>query len=96
MFGRSRGGATQRGGALGRPAERHGVPDDGRIVKLYIGQGYGFIRRANEREIYFHRGDLEDGTSINDCQIGDRVRFERVEDLVSGPRARCVQRITTT
>jgi cold shock CspA family protein len=68
------------------------VPDKGRIVKLYIGQGYGFIRPRDEREIYFHRGDLEDGTSINDCHVGDLVSFERVEDLVSGPRARCVRR----
>lgn len=83
----------RRRSALGRPAERCGVPDNGRIVKLYVGQGYGFIRPADERDIYFHRGDLQDGTSINDCNVGDRVSFERVEDLISGPRARRVQRI---
>jgi cold shock CspA family protein len=78
--------------SVGRPPERRGLPDNGHIVKLYIGQGYGFIRPADEREIYFHRGDLEEGTSINDCHIGDLVSFERVDDLVSGPRARCVRR----
>ena len=68
------------------------MPDHGRIVKLYVGQGYGFIRPGDEREIYFHRGDLENGTSINDYQVGDLVSFERVEDLVSGPRAQRVRR----
>lgn len=68
------------------------MPDRGRIVKLYVGQGYGFIRPGDEREVYFHRGDLEDGTSINDCEVGDLVSFERVEDLISGPRAQYVRR----
>ena len=92
IFGRAQPGATRRGGARERPAERRGVPDRGRIVKLYIGQGYGFIRPGDERDIYFHRGDLEEGTSINDYQVGDLVSFERVEDLISGPRAHCVRR----
>ena len=71
------------------------MPDNGRIVKLYIGQGYGFIRLADEREIYFHRRDLDEGTSINDCHVGDLVSFERVEDLVSGARARGVRHLVS-
>ena len=70
-----------------RPAERRGTVSTGRIVKLLIGQNHGFIRLADSREIYFHRGDLEDGTSFNDFIIGDMVTFELLEDAVSGARA---------
>lgn len=70
-----------------RPAERRGAVSSGRIVKMSIGQSHGFIRLADRREIYFHRSDLEDGTSFNDFTIGDVVRFELLEDAVSGARA---------
>lgn len=70
-----------------RAAEERGVADTGRIVKLFVGQGYGFIRRANDEDVYFHRGDVHDGTSINDLHIGDLVTFERLDDRISGSRA---------
>jgi cold shock CspA family protein len=76
-----------------RPGERSGVPDKGRIVKLYVGQAYGFIRLADGRDIYFHRADMEAGVSFNDCHIGDTVRFDRVDDVISGARARYVRRL---
>jgi hypothetical protein len=69
------------------PVEQRGAASIGRIVKLLIGQNHGFIRLADSREIYFHRGDLEDGTSFNDFTIGDAVTFELLEDVISGPRA---------
>jgi cold shock CspA family protein len=75
-----------------RPAERHGVVSTGRIVKLLIGQGHGFIRLADTREIYFHRSDLEEGTAFNDFIMGDEVIFELLEDAVSGARALRVKR----
>ena len=74
-----------------RPPERHGVASAGRIVKLVVGQSHGFIRLADRREIYFHRGDLPDGTSFNVLAIGDAVTFELLEDAVSGARALRVQ-----
>jgi cold shock CspA family protein len=75
-------------GATGqRPPEPHGKVSVGRIAKLFVGQGYGFIRTANSREIYFHRTDLRRGTSVNDLHVSDRVIFELLEDGVSGARA---------
>jgi hypothetical protein len=71
---------------------RHGVPAAGRIVKLMIGRGHGFIRLTDDREVYFHRADLEQGTSINDLTIGDTVACEHLDDTVSGPRALHVRR----
>jgi hypothetical protein len=75
-----------------RPAERRGVVSTGRIVKLLIGQYHGFIRLSDSREIYFHRSDLEEGTSFNDFVVGDVVSFDLLEDAVSGARALRVKR----
>jgi hypothetical protein len=73
-----------------RPSELRGVPDTGRIVKVFFGQGYGIIRLADRREIYFHRADVKEGTSINDFDVGDEVTFERLDDRISGSRALAV------
>lgn len=59
----------------------------GRIVKLLIGQSHGYIRLASGRDIFFHRSDLEESTSFNAFAIGDLVRFELLEDALSGARA---------
>lgn len=52
-----------------------------------IGQGHGFIRLADDRDIFFHRSDLREGTSFNDLTVGDVVTFEMLDDAVSGARA---------
>ncbi len=62
------------------------------LAKLFIGQGHGFIRLTNEREVFFHRADVKEGTAFNDLQIGDTVTFELFEDPVSGSRALHVAR----
>jgi cold shock CspA family protein len=71
----------------GRPPERRGVTRTGRIVTLFIGQGHGFIRSADDRDVFFHRSDVREGVSFNDFAVGDTVRFDLLEDDVSGPRA---------
>ena len=91
MRGRPRGAvgktAPARKAAGGAPPERRGIPRTGRIVTLFIGQGHGFIRLANDREVFFHRSDVREGTSFNDFAVGDSVGFDLLEDDVSGPRA---------
>lgn len=72
--------------------ERRGVPQTGRIVTLYVGQGHGFIRLPDHRDVFFHRSDVRDGTSFNDFSVGDAVQFELYDDAVSGPRALDVER----
>ena len=79
--------APARKVAGARPPERHGIPRTGRIVALYIGQSHGFIRLANHREVFFHRSDVREGASFNKFAVGDAVKFELLEDSVSGPRA---------
>lgn len=75
-----------------RPFERRGVPAAGRISRLCVGQGYGFIRLADDEDVYFHRADVIEGTSINELAIGDVVACERLDDKVSGARALRVRR----
>jgi len=81
-----------RNAAAVPPAERRGTPSSGRIVALFVGQGHGFIRLTNDREVFFHRSDVREGTSFNDLSVGDDVLFELLEDQVSGPRGLRVER----
>jgi cold shock CspA family protein len=75
-----------------RPVERRGIASNGRIVKLFVGQGHGFIRLEDEREVFFHRSDVHEGSSINDFAVGDAVTFELLDDAISGARALQVRR----
>jgi cold shock CspA family protein len=72
--------------------EQRGTPRTGRIVALVLGQGHGFIRLTDGRKVFFHRSDLPDGASFSEFSVGDFVVFELLEDPISGPRARQVQR----
>jgi len=75
-----------------KPVEPRGTVAIGRIAKLAVGQGHGFIRLNNGREIFFHRADVQEGISFNELSVGDHVTFEVLEDAVSGARAIRVDR----
>src|SRR4029077_5168947 len=79
--------APARKNSAGRPAERRGRPSSGRIVTLFIGQGHGFLRLSNGRDVFFPPSDVQEGTSFNAFVVGDAVTFELLEDHISGPRA---------
>jgi cold shock CspA family protein len=87
---------VERSGVMSGPHDRRGTPVVGRIAKLFVGQGHGYIRLTNEREVFFHRADVTDGTAFNDLRVRDAVRFELFEDAVSGPRALRVGRLHRT
>lgn len=91
-YGATRKGAPKRSVKPSRPDDARGQPVTGRIVNILIGQGHGFIRLPDAREVYFHRADLQEGTAFNDLQIGDAVKFELLEDAASGARALRVAR----
>ncbi len=63
----------------------------GRIAKILVGQGHGFVR-LRDRKVFFHRSDARGGTAFNELQVGDRVTFELLDDPVSGARALDVRR----
>lgn len=80
------------GGHAGARPQRTATPATGTIAKLMVGQGHGYIRLADRRDVYFHRGDLAEGTPFNEFTVGDTLSFELLEDRFSGPRALSVRR----
>jgi len=78
----------------GKPGPRivRGKPATGSVIRLLVGQGHGFLRLSDGREVFFHRADLLEGTSYNDLEVGDPLTFELFEDAVSGARAVNVKR----
>jgi cold shock CspA family protein len=84
--------ARRAASGTSQPPERRGVSTTGRIVKLLVGQGHGFIRLTDDRDVFFHRTDVREGTSFNDFAVNDPVAFELLEDAVSGARALRVTR----
>lgn len=87
FYGAARQQVAKRSGKPSRPIDPRGKPASGRIARILVGQGHGFIRLRDNREIYFHRSDSREGTAFNDLRIGDPVAFELLEDSVSGARA---------
>ena len=75
----------------GEKPEPHGRPTTGRITRIVRGQGHGFIRAKDDREVFFHRSDVPDNT-FNDLTVNDQVGFEVLEDRVTGPRATKVRK----
>jgi len=92
FYGAARKAATRRKAAAPRPSDRRGVSAAGKIARLLVGQGHGYIRLTDGREIFFHRADTSDGVSFNEFAVGDAVVFELLEDPVSGARALRVRR----
>ena len=80
------------GGTAGPQRHRTVTPATGTIVRLLVGQGHGYVRLADRRDIYFHRGDVAEGTPFNEFAVGDKLSFELLEDKFSGPRALAVKR----
>ena len=74
----------RRSGKPSQPIAPRGTPATGRIAKLMVGQGHGVIRSRNDREVFFHRSDMGEGTTFNDLRVGDVVNFELLDDQVSG------------
>jgi cold shock protein len=61
----------------------------GTIKRVIRDRGFGFIRSAEGREIFFHRSSLQ-GLSFEARKEGDNVEFE-VENGPKGPRATSVR-----
>jgi cold shock CspA family protein len=74
-------------GANALPTAAAGRPAVGKIVRLFVGQAYGFIRLRSGLQVFFHRSDLQEVNKFNLLQIGDSVAFEVIDDPVSGARA---------
>lgn len=56
----------------------HVVPLHGRVVRLFAGDGYGFIETADGQEVYFHRNSVADG-SFDALKVDQEVRLSIAE-----------------
>src|SRR3954465_11355365 len=89
--------APLRSGKISLPKAPEGRAAAGRVAQLRVGQCDGFIRLTStrdSREVYFHRADLREDTPFNTLQVGDVLKFDLIEDSVSGARALRVTRKT--
>ena len=66
---------------------------NGTIKTLRADKGFGFIRSAEGRDIFFHQSAIF-GEGIDMLREGDSVEFE-IEDSPKGPRAVSVRRTST-
>lgn len=71
--------------------KEHAVPPQGRVVKIFPDEGYGFLEDAQGREIYFHRNSVLDG-AFHRLEVGSEVRFAE-ETGEKGPQASSVSLI---
>ena len=52
----------------------HEVPPHGRIARIFLEDGYGFIESSDGQEVYFHRNSVtNDG--FESLSVGDEVRY---------------------
>ncbi len=66
----------------------------GTIKTLRADKGFGFIRDASGKEVFFHSSAIY-GEGIDNLREGDGVEFELGEANAKGPRAVTVRRTTT-
>lgn len=73
---------------ISQNVKRHEEQPHGRVLRLELERGYGFLETADGREIYFHRNSvLNDG--FERLEVGTPVRF--VEEMgEKGPQASTV------
>ncbi|WP_334164545.1 HPF/RaiA family ribosome-associated protein [Phenylobacterium sp.] len=66
----------------------HEPPPQGRVVRLFRDEGYGFIESSDGREVYFHRNAVLNG-GFDRLEPGVEVRFAEAEGE-KGPQASTV------
>jgi ribosomal subunit interface protein len=68
------------------------LPPEGRVIRIFPEEGYGFLTAPDGREIYFHRNAVLDPPGFDKLQPGARVRFAE-EQGFEGPQASTVNLI---
>lgn len=56
-----------------RRERRQEVPDQGRVLRIYPAEGYGFLELADGTEVYFHQNSVAHG-AFGTLDVGDNVR----------------------
>jgi CspA family cold shock protein len=57
-------------------------------------KGFGFIKDASGKDVFFHQSAIY-GETIDNLREGDQVEFEMGEVGPKGPRAQSVRRTST-
>ncbi len=71
----------------------HETPVQGRVVRLFPDEGYGFVATTDGREIYFHRNSVVNG-SFDTLEAGTPVQIAVAEgESPQGPQASTVRSI---
>lgn len=63
----------------------------GKIKRLVMDRGFGFIKTATGGEYFFHRTAVVDESGFEGLREGDPVTFEEISSD-KGPRAEAVER----
>ena len=67
----------------------HEIPEHGKVARVNLNEGFGFIETADGREIYFHRNSVL-RAPFGRLQVGQEVRFDE-EMGEKGPQATSVR-----
>ena len=68
----------------------------GIIKRLVADRGFGFIAvEGNDKDLFFHSNELEEGLKFEDLKEGDKVQFE-VTASEKGDNATKVSRVDAT
>jgi ribosomal subunit interface protein len=65
------------------------LPPEGRVIRIFLEEGYGFIAGQDGREIYFHRNAVLEPPGFESLAVGAQVRFAE-EQGFEGPQASTV------
>ncbi len=63
-----------------------GVPMPKGTIKRLMDRGFGFIKTEEERDVFFHRNDLE-GVEFSSLNEGQEVEFEKAQGQDGRPKA---------
>ncbi|MFC2003909.1 cold-shock protein [Chloroflexota bacterium] len=63
-------------------------------IKLLTDRGYGFIKREEEKDLFFHRNEIE-GVEFSRLRAGQEVEFETSQDSKGRPQAVKVRLVET-
>lgn len=77
--------AERQRGYVKAPAES----PEGRVIRIFAEEGFGFIAAEDGREVYFHRNAVLDPPGFENLAVGARVRFAE-EQGFEGPQASTV------
>ena len=71
-----------------------GVPMPKGTIKRLMDRGFGFIKAEEEKDVFFHRNDLE-GVEFSSLNEGQEVEFEKAQGQDGRPKAVKVRLVET-